>query len=76
MSEIRYEGAIHDLIGDMFAINDGYTIGMKLEHIVRCLPKRFFYYSTDEEIHATLTEILKTKDYYKDEYTNQIDASI
>jgi len=76
MSEIKYDGAIHDLIGDMFAINDGYTIGMKLEHIVRCLPKRFFYYSTDEEIHTTLTEILKTKDYFKDEYADATDSGI
>lgn len=68
MSKVKYEGAIHDLIGDLFAINDGYTIGMKLEHLVRSLPTRFFYYSTDEEIHATLKDILKTKDYYKDEY--------
>lgn len=65
MQSINFKGAIHDLIGELFFVKDGYTVGEKIEHLRKQLPAKRFYESTDEEIFSALEKTVKT-DYYTD----------
>ncbi len=67
MSKINYAGAIHDLLLELFQIDDNYTIGEKLYTLENRLRTKRLYHSTDEEIHATLVDIIRTRDYFQDE---------
>ena len=63
MQSISFKGAIHDLLGELFLIKDGFSIGEKLTHLEKQLPKKKLFYASDEEIHNALEKIKKT-DYY------------
>lgn len=66
MQSINFKGAIHDSLFDFFSIKDGFTIGEKLTHLEKQLPKKKLYYASDEEIYNAIERIKKT-DYYSDE---------
>lgn len=66
MQSVNFKGAVHDLLLEFFMVKDGFSIGEKFTHLEKQLPKKKFYYSSDEEIYNTLETIIKS-DYYSDE---------
>lgn len=66
LDKVNLQGAIVDLITDLFMINDGFSAGEKLTQIEKTAKKRFYNLS-DEEIYNALKETIKT-DYYNDEF--------
>lgn len=65
---INLQGAIAELITDLFMINDGFSAGEKLTQIEKTAKKRF-YSMSDEDIYNALKETVKT-DYYSDNYAD------
>lgn len=62
---VNFKGAIHDLLLDFFMVKDGFSVGEKLTHLEKQLPKKKLYYASDEDIFGALEKIIKT-DYYTD----------
>ena len=66
MSTVSMQGAIVELLTDLFIINDGFSAGEKLTQIEKTAKKRF-YDMSDIEIFNALKETVKSE-YYQDEY--------
>lgn len=66
MCAVNLQGAISELITELFMINDGFSAGEKLTQIEKTAKKRFLEMS-DEEIYNSLKETIKN-DYYSDEF--------
>ena len=64
--QIKLEGAILELITDLFIIDDGFSVGEKLTQIEKTAKKRF-YDMTNEDIYNALVEV-NNSEYYQDEY--------
>lgn len=64
--QIKLEGAILELITDLFIIDDGFSAGEKLTQIEKTAKKRF-YDMTNEDIYNALVEV-NNSEYYQDEY--------
>ncbi len=63
---VNLQGAIAELITELFIIDDGFSAGEKLTQIEKTAKKRF-YSMNDEEIYNALKETIK-QDYYTDSY--------
>lgn len=63
---VKFEGAILELIEELFMINDGFSAGEKLTQIEKTAKKRF-YSMSNEDLYNALQETVKI-DYYSDEY--------
>jgi hypothetical protein len=64
--QLKLEGAIAELIGDLFCINDGFSAGEKLTQIEKTAKKKF-YDLTNQEIYDALKTTIKS-DYYSDTF--------
>lgn len=65
-SSVNLQGAIAELITELFMINDGFSSGEKITQIEKTAKKRFLQMS-DEELYNSLKETIKN-DYYSDEF--------
>lgn len=63
---VNLQGAISELITELFIIDDNFTAGQKLTQIEKTAKKRYYDLS-DEELYNALKETLKT-DYYTDSF--------
>lgn len=61
---VNLQGAIAELITELFMINDGFSAGEKITQLEKTAKKRFLQMS-DEELYNSLKETIK-KDYYQD----------
>lgn len=61
---VNLQGAILDLITDLFIVNDGFSAGEKLTQIEKTAKKRF-YSMTDTELYEALNNTVK-EDYFSD----------
>lgn len=66
--QIKYKGAIVELLSELFMIKDNFTVGQKITQIEKTAKKKF-YDMSDEDLYNTLTSLINT-DYYTDEYTD------
>lgn len=66
LDKVNLQGAIVDLITELFMIDDGFSAGEKLTQIEKTAKKRF-HLMNDEEVYNALKETLKN-DYYSDTY--------
>lgn len=73
LDNINLQGAIVDLITELFMINDGFSAGEKLTQIEKTAKKRF-YNQTDEELYNALLETTRT-DYYTDTFSDEPNAN-
>ena len=64
--QIKLEGAILELITDLFIIDDGFSAGEKLTQVEKTAKKRF-YDMTNEDLYNALVEV-NNSEYYQDEY--------
>jgi len=69
MSTVNLQGAIAELITDLFIIDDGFSAGEKMTQIEKTAKKRF-YNMSDSELYNALKETLSL-DYYSDDFTKQ-----
>ncbi len=63
---VNLQGAIAELITELFIIDDGFSAGEKITQIEKTAKKRF-YSMNDTEIYNALKETIKN-DYYTDTY--------
>ena len=63
---VNLQGAIAELITELFMINDGFSAGEKLTQIEKTA-KQKFYNLSDEQFYNALKETVKN-DYYSDEF--------
>lgn len=61
---VNLQGAIAELITELFIIDDGFSAGEKLTQIEKTAKKRY-HQMNDEELYNALKETLKN-DYYSD----------
>lgn len=73
MSTVNLQGAIAELITELFMINDGFSAGEKLTQIEKTAKKKY-YSMNDTEIYNALKETIK-QDYYTDTFSDEYNAN-
>lgn len=66
---VNLQGAIAELITELFMINDGFSAGEKLTQIEKTAKKKY-YSMNDTEIYNALKETIK-QDYYTDTFSDE-----
>lgn len=72
-SGVNLQGAIAELITELFMINDGFSAGEKLTQIEKTAKKKY-YNMSDEQIYNALKETIK-QDYYTDTFSDEYNAN-
>lgn len=72
-SGVNLQGAIAELITELFMINDGFSAGEKLTQIEKTA-KQKYYNMSDEQIYNALKETIK-QDYYTDTFSDEYNAN-
>lgn len=66
LDKVNLQGAIAELLTDLFMINDGFSAGGKLTEVEKKMKKRFFD-ASEEEIYNALRQTVSS-DYYSDTF--------
>ena len=69
--KVEYSGYFYKDLPKLLMERDGFSLGQKLAQIEKTAKKKFIN-MTDEEVYSSLKVLVETKEYYLDEFPDEI----